>query len=107
MKLLTAIASGLAISGSLSSLGITAARSGAPDAGAEVFKQCMWNGNVTTCQVTPIQNGIDILWASGGEQRIIYGEGNKVWVIHDGIKEPGTIEGRTITRLSDNIQFSF
>ena len=100
MKLLTAIASGLAISGSLFSLGIRAA-------GAEVFKQCIWNGNVTTCQVTPIRNGIDILWASGVEQRIIYDEGNKVWLIHDGVKEPGTIEGRTITRLSDNIQFSF
>ena len=100
MKLLTAIASVLAISGSLSSLVIR-------DAGAEDFKQCMWNGNVTTCQATPTQNGIDIHWSSGSVQRVIYNQGNKVWLINDGVKEPGTIKGRTVTRLSDNIQFSF
>ena len=74
---------------------------------AQDFRHCSWNGKPVACRVTPFENGVDIYWSSGGEQRIVYAEGNKVWLINDGVREPGIIEGRTVTRLTDNVQFSF
>ncbi len=74
---------------------------------AQEFRHCRWGGKPAACRVTTFENGIDIYWSSGGEQRIIYAEGNKVWLINDGVREPGVIKGRTVTRLTDNMQFSF
>ena len=72
------------------------------------FNHCTWNGQLTACRATKTNNGYEIYYPDGGAtQTIIYAERNMVWIINDGVKEPGTINGRTVTRLTDGIKFSF
>ena len=72
------------------------------------FNHCTWNGRLTACRATKMNDGYEIYYPNGGAtQRIIYAGGSKVWIINDGVKEPGTISGRTVTRLTDGIKFSF
>jgi len=75
---------------------------------ANDFKHCTWNGKAIACRATKTTDGYEIYYPNGGaSQKIIFAGGNKVWIINDGVKEPGTIEGRTIKRLTDGTVFSF
>ena len=75
---------------------------------AEGFTHCKWNGEWTACRVTKTTEGVDIYYPNGGEtQRIIFAGEEKVWIINDGVKEPGIMKGQTIRRLTDGIEVSF
>ena len=72
------------------------------------FKHCSWNGKQTACRVTRINNGFEIYYPNGGlTLRVEYAGMGKVWLINDGVKEPGIIKGNTIKRLTDGIELIF
>lgn len=75
---------------------------------AEGFKHCKWNGEWTACRVTKTTEGVRIYYPNtGATQKIIFIDTERVWIINDGVREPGTMKGQTIRRLTDNIEFSF
>jgi len=75
---------------------------------AQDFKHCSWNKKPTACRVTRNNNGFEIYYPNGGAiLRVEYAGMGKVWLINDGVKEPGIIKGNTIKRLTDGIELTF
>lgn len=74
---------------------------------AQDFSHCSWNGKPAACRTSKTANGFRIYWSEGGVQEIVKDKGDKVWIINDGVREPGVMKGRRIKRLTDGVEFTY